>query len=696
MSSHQRPIVALMALALGLLAVGHTMLVSNATPAVSIGSWTQIAQLPEPRVNPALVSWGGQQLYVIGGRNAAGNATNTVWRAAIQPDGALGPWTQQPSLPVPLYLHAAVVWGNYVYVIGGWDNQNYRREVYRASIGADGSLSNWQQDQSYPFAIGLHAAKAVNGRIYVAGGYETKRVYMAAIGADGALGSWQEVASLPGVRYRHAMAATDDWLYVTGGYDGSTLRNEVFRARIKTDGTLEAWQTDSRTLPGPRDYHAAVIHDGRLAILGGRNAADSPGLTSVSAATITGNGSLHAWGDEPELPVPLYRLGATVVRKYGSDYIYLAGGLNVTSAQAAVYRSNVPPTPTPILTPTCTSTPTATPPPLVIGLSQSSPEQGRLLYAITVFNPLNNPVASSLVITNPLPAGVTFVSASEGGSLQGSEVRWEVASLAGGGSWNGSYTVQLPATAQGASGTALHPAASDAAAGIPQAGPHPQATPPPTLKGYVVVDADNSGGLSSGDPGVPGVPVLLIPVAVPTPQWTVTASDGYYVFSPLSPGAYDVGIVVPADKELLWPAANPTRVTVPESGAVEVHFGLQDRRTPTPTPTSAPTNTPTPTDTPTSTATPTNAPTITPTPTHTATITPTPTSSHTPTATATPTNTPTPTSTPTRTPTPTPTLYYNRGACVSWQWPDGKRYTSCSKGLFYGEPRRIWLPLVLR
>ncbi|MCX7747345.1 MAG: glycosyl hydrolase family 18 protein [Clostridia bacterium] len=85
-------------------------------------------------------------------------------------------------------------------------------------------------------------------------------------------------------------------------------------------------------------------------------------------------------------------------------------------------------------------------------------------------------------------------------------------------------------------------------------------------------------------------------------------------------------------------------------------WGIEPAFSPSPTPTSKPTNTPTPTPSPTNTPTPTPSPTNTPTPTPSPTNTPTPTPSptNTPTPTPSPTNTPTPTPSPTNTPTPTP------------------------------------------
>lgn len=124
---------------------------------------------------------------------------------------------------------------------------------------------------------------------------------------------------------------------------------------------------------------------------------------------------------------------------------------------------------------------------------------------------------------------------------------------------------------------------------------------------------------------------------------------GVYV---LSPGSVTNGDTAYGDVRVL----SFDSILYPESGVLNMPFGLgggdtyliYDDNCPTPTPTVTATNTSTPTKTPT--------PTITATPSKTPTNTPTPTT--TTTLTATPTQTPsnTPTNTTTRTPTPTPTI----------------------------------------
>jgi uncharacterized repeat protein (TIGR01451 family) len=93
-----------------------------------------------------------------------------------------------------------------------------------------------------------------------------------------------------------------------------------------------------------------------------------------------------------------------------------------------------------------------------VTLSQSSLANSQLRYDITVRNP-SAVLASSVVIANRLPAGADFVSATKGGAVTGSQVKWAPGTLAAGGTWSGSYIV-VPLSAAPAAGPVPDPAAA--------------------------------------------------------------------------------------------------------------------------------------------------------------------------------------------------------------------------------------------
>jgi hypothetical protein len=102
----------------------------------SLGMWQTLGVLPQPRERHAAVVYGGR-LVVLGGLNASGGSTNTVYAATLNPDGSLGAWETGflPALPQALDRHAAVVanvlgCGEVIYLVGGRNGAAYQNSVY--------------------------------------------------------------------------------------------------------------------------------------------------------------------------------------------------------------------------------------------------------------------------------------------------------------------------------------------------------------------------------------------------------------------------------------------------------------------------------------------------------------------------------------------------------------------------------------
>ncbi len=349
-------------IAAGLLAtflVGGTALAYASSVAAPINNWIAAAPLPELLANRDAVVQ-GDNLYIVGGKNTSEKPSAEVYIAQVQEDGSLANWTSTTRLPTPVYLQATVATQSHIYVIGGWDGSQTRSEVWRAAF-TDGGVGAWEKISSYPNALDLHAAVLINNRIYVVGGWSgttgLRKVYYAEVQPNG-LGEWMTAPDLPIKLFRHSVAAYNDVLYVTGGYDESNAHANVYYAKVNLDGSLSPWQ-QTTAMPNARYYHATLVHDGRLVILGGKN--DATEYNSVYAASITAGGALGAWSAEPNLPESLYRFAAVTVEKFGSDFIYLAGGLHGVDYRQTVYHSAVPSLPTPTPTPTAGPTPTPTP-----------------------------------------------------------------------------------------------------------------------------------------------------------------------------------------------------------------------------------------------------------------------------------------------------------------------------------------------
>lgn len=424
---------------------------------VAITQWNTTAALPEGIAGRNAVAH-GEFVYLVGGKNASENPIATIYGASVRADGGLDNWTVAGQLPLPLYLHAAVVADDALFVIGGWDGTRTRSEVWRASFTSDGKVGDWTPMPAYPLAVDLHDAVVLGGRIYGVGGWDGIQaqggVYAAKI-EGGTLGPWQRVGDLPQPLYRLAIATDTQHLFVTGGYGANgTASAAVYVTGITSDGALSGWQ--SYTLPTAVYYHKAVVHDGQLVVLGGRN--DAQTFTQVYTAPIETNGGIGEWQPAPALPVAVYRMGAVTVKRYGSDYIFVVGGArSETEYETTVYHSSAPLPPTPTPTATLTPTPTPTAAPALTVQLRSEPQYwiepgGELTYFITYQNG-STQALSNVTINNRIPTQVELIAnsirttqgvSSTTGTEPGALITWQLGTVVGGATGQVSYQVRRP------------------------------------------------------------------------------------------------------------------------------------------------------------------------------------------------------------------------------------------------------------
>ena len=424
--------------------------------AVEVEGWTATTALPEGLALRNVVTH-GDFLYTIGGKGVSAAPLAAIRGARINADGSLGTWNLVGQLPVALYLHTAVVAEDALYVVGGWDGGQTRNEVWRGVFNADGSVGSWLAMPAYPLALDLHDGVYLNGRIYVVGGWDSEQsqraIYQAVVNRDG-LGAWQLAGELPVPLYRLAVTGANGNLYVTGGYNSNGATNAVYVAALNGDGTLAPWQSGTG-LPNALYYHKALMQDGRLVVLGGRN--DSTVFSDVRIAAIGANGVPGSWQAAPALPAAIFRFGATSVTRNGSDFIYVVGGLrSETEYQQNVYHSTVPAPPTP----TPTATPTATPIPPLRSLNldlDNRPSNwvapgSEVTYRVAYANP-NSEALNDVTITDLVPNGVELVPESvrgdrgvfsAGGTQSGAVITWQLGSLNAGATGSLSYRVRRP------------------------------------------------------------------------------------------------------------------------------------------------------------------------------------------------------------------------------------------------------------
>jgi N-acetylneuraminic acid mutarotase len=144
----------------------------------TLDEWRRL-NYPVPQALTTTVVHHDGWMYVIGGstNGAAANDVSTVYAAAINTAGGLGPWMQVSSLPQPMdRFCACVVRGNLI-TLGGRDTSGVNIDkIYTAKLDTGGQLGPWKTDDTlFPVAMRNNTVVVKNNRLWVGSGFSTIR-----------------------------------------------------------------------------------------------------------------------------------------------------------------------------------------------------------------------------------------------------------------------------------------------------------------------------------------------------------------------------------------------------------------------------------------------------------------------------------------------------------------------------------------
>ena len=199
-------------------------------------------------------------IFVLGGNesdSATNDLQNDVWWSAAgenwRENTSNAGWTAREN-------HQVVVHRGRMYLMGGWEPGS-RNDVWSSLDGKNWSLVTGSAGWS---ARGLHQALVHNGRMYVLGGGQDgvgprNDVWSSADGV-----TWREDKANNSVgwtaRWYHQALVHNGRMYVLGGYDKSDVWSSA-------DGS--SWRFEGDAAWGSRHLYQAVSHAGRLYVLGG-------------------------------------------------------------------------------------------------------------------------------------------------------------------------------------------------------------------------------------------------------------------------------------------------------------------------------------------------------------------------------------------------------------------------------------------
>ena len=314
----------------------------------------KVTGLTAAALDDRIFSIGG---YETGVREKDQGPRDSVWVAQLGPDGEIAPWQRSRTLPQPLHRAVALTAGDQLLVIGGETTKEVREgketakapvvldTVYSASLEAGATLGRWRKLVSLPRPLRDHAALVAGDLVLVLGGWnqetgESDAIFAARLRPEGGLGQWKEIGKLPsplsemaaiayplsgeqegpppGERYR---------LLLFGGFDGMEIQAKVWAAelrlspagaesRLVREAHLSSWQAGAalppqtyreqeqrKTEPVPLAAAAAAVFGNRVFLIGGFGGFRGGEYQFETwSAALEEAGLRGAWREEAALP----------------------------------------------------------------------------------------------------------------------------------------------------------------------------------------------------------------------------------------------------------------------------------------------------------------------------------------------------------------------------------------------------------
>ena len=181
--------------------------------------------------------------------------------------GALNTTGTKPAVRA---YHTAVIYGNYMYIFGGYANGSYQ-DTHRLNLDTLAWSDTLTTSGTKPTARDSHTAGIYGNYMYIFGGttasaqQDTHRLNLDTL-------EWSDTLTTSGTkptaRYMHTAGIYSNYMYIFGGSGATASCQDTHRLNLDT----LAWSgelTTSGTKPAARYSHTAVVYNKSMYIFGG-------------------------------------------------------------------------------------------------------------------------------------------------------------------------------------------------------------------------------------------------------------------------------------------------------------------------------------------------------------------------------------------------------------------------------------------
>jgi streptogramin lyase len=242
-------------------------------------AWRESTLTPEPRAGYASGVIGGK-LLLFGGtywEGTKGNWTKKVFSAAVHAfDPVKQTWQKLPDAPVTLGYAACAGVGDEVFIMGGLQNGQASRQVWR--VRKTGDQYSWDQYGQLPEPRLFASAVSTGKRIYLVGGtskfepYDAKGTCCTSVTASNTLWvldtgdaskSWKPLTAYPGeIRWGQHAATDGSFIFMFGGTYQAAEKDPIrkFNEVLRYDIAGNRWSRVADLPEAMQGASATLVH----------------------------------------------------------------------------------------------------------------------------------------------------------------------------------------------------------------------------------------------------------------------------------------------------------------------------------------------------------------------------------------------------------------------------------------------------
>jgi N-acetylneuraminic acid mutarotase len=263
----------------------------------------------------------------------------SLWSDATPASGSVSAaaavltWSAGPSLPYARSYGGAAAVNGKVYMVGGYTFRLNAQPPFAATLAEiDAGSNTWMARADMPGGGRTQLGVAeLNGKLYAVGGHGESGVLGTVEAYDPLTGAWETRASMTTVRSGLAMAALNGKLYSFGGGNQGGLLATVEEYDPQTD----SW-TPMPSMPTARTLLGAAALNGKLYAIGGHTGNTAAALTTVEEL----DPSTGIWATKA--PMATKRFGLGIVAG-GNGKLYAVGGFypRTSTLPQSEYPTNI-------------------------------------------------------------------------------------------------------------------------------------------------------------------------------------------------------------------------------------------------------------------------------------------------------------------------------------------------------------------